>query len=337
MRIALLALPRFAGAPALAQQPGVAVPEAAQAGDRAGRRPGQPADRLRRRSLPAERAIPTRSPSARGCPRTTASGSRRTCATIPTIRPTRAGPIARSSSPMSAAAAPTAARPTGAGGFTGCFNQIVNQARAERRDSRRRQLGAADRGGAAGAAAAGSTPPTQEEEAERPPRSRGRESARLMTRRGARPALRRDIGFTGSAFLSFSGMVGAGIFALPGDAPQPVRRVQPLAVPDLRPALPADRPAVRAAGGAAPGLGRPGRLYRAVRAARLLPGRLALLCRADHRARRQRQRLRHLRRLALAAARRHGRPGGDDRRCWSARSPGSTWSASAARSARSTC
>lgn len=28
--------------------------------------------------------------------------------------------------------------------------------------------------------------------------------------------LRRDIGFTGSAFLSFSGMVGAGIFALPG-------------------------------------------------------------------------------------------------------------------------
>jgi len=30
------------------------------------------------------------------------------------------------------------------------------------------------------------------------------------------PHLRRDIGFTGSAFLSFSGMVGAGIFALPG-------------------------------------------------------------------------------------------------------------------------
>jgi APA family basic amino acid/polyamine antiporter len=29
------------------------------------------------------------------------------------------------------------------------------------------------------------------------------------------PALKRDIGFTGSAFLSFSGMVGAGIFALP--------------------------------------------------------------------------------------------------------------------------
>ena len=33
---------------------------------------------------------------------------------------------------------------------------------------------------------------------------------------GEGPALRRDIGFTGSAFLSFSGMVGAGIFALPG-------------------------------------------------------------------------------------------------------------------------
>ncbi|HEX8448749.1 MAG TPA: cationic amino acid transporter, partial [Allosphingosinicella sp.] len=28
--------------------------------------------------------------------------------------------------------------------------------------------------------------------------------------------LRRDIGFVGSAFLSFNGMVGAGIFALPG-------------------------------------------------------------------------------------------------------------------------
>ena len=33
----------------------------------------------------------------------------------------------------------------------------------------------------------------------------------------AKPALKRDIGFTGSAFLSFSGMVGAGIFALPGN------------------------------------------------------------------------------------------------------------------------
>lgn len=30
------------------------------------------------------------------------------------------------------------------------------------------------------------------------------------------PGLKREIGFTGSAFLSFSGMVGAGIFALPG-------------------------------------------------------------------------------------------------------------------------
>lgn len=32
----------------------------------------------------------------------------------------------------------------------------------------------------------------------------------------AEPGLRRDIGLTGSAFLSFNGMVGAGIFALPG-------------------------------------------------------------------------------------------------------------------------
>ncbi len=34
---------------------------------------------------------------------------------------------------MSAAPAPTAARTVGGGGFTGCFNQIVSQARAERR------------------------------------------------------------------------------------------------------------------------------------------------------------------------------------------------------------
>jgi len=37
-----------------------------------------------------------------------------------------------------------------------------------------------------------------------------------MARPGGGPGLRREIGFTGSAFLSFSGMVGAGIFALPG-------------------------------------------------------------------------------------------------------------------------
>jgi len=37
-----------------------------------------------------------------------------------------------------------------------------------------------------------------------------------MVQAGGEPALRREIGFTGSAFLSFSGMVGAGIFALPG-------------------------------------------------------------------------------------------------------------------------
>jgi APA family basic amino acid/polyamine antiporter len=33
--------------------------------------------------------------------------------------------------------------------------------------------------------------------------------------RAAEPSLQRDIGLTGSAFLSFNGMVGAGIFALP--------------------------------------------------------------------------------------------------------------------------
>jgi amino acid transporter len=38
----------------------------------------------------------------------------------------------------------------------------------------------------------------------------------LTDNRSAEEPLRRDIGFFGSAFLSFNGMVGAGIFALPG-------------------------------------------------------------------------------------------------------------------------
>src|SRR3546814_3907683 len=33
---------------------------------------------------------------------------------------------------------------------------------------------------------------------------------------GGEERLKRDIGFAGSAFLSFNGIVGAGIFALPG-------------------------------------------------------------------------------------------------------------------------
>ena len=64
-------------------------------------------------TIPARRAPTTRSSSARGCPRTTATASRPTCATIPTTRPARAGPIAPPSSAMSAAPAPAAARPPG--------------------------------------------------------------------------------------------------------------------------------------------------------------------------------------------------------------------------------
>ena len=89
-------------------------------------------------------------------------------------------------------------------------------------------------------------------------------------------------------------MVGAGIFALPGTLHAQFGTFSPWLFPIfgllfLLIALPFARLA-----GLHPRLGRAGRLCRAVRAARLLPGRLALLCRADHRARRQRQCLRDL-------------------------------------------
>ena len=55
-----------------------------------------------------------------------------------------------------------------------------------------------------------------DEEEAGPAPADARITAGLMNERAGEPRLRRDIGFTGSAFLSFNGMVGAGIFALPG-------------------------------------------------------------------------------------------------------------------------
>ena len=63
----------------------------------------------------------------------------------------------------------------GGGGFTGCFNQIVNQARAERRGSRRRQLDAADRGGASAARCA-------DRRGRGAPRKRSRQAERTANR-----------------------------------------------------------------------------------------------------------------------------------------------------------
>ena len=131
--------------------------------------------------------------------------------------------------------------------------------------------------------------------------------------------LRRDIGFTGSAFLSFNGIVGAGIFALPATLHLQFGAFSPWLFPlfgllVLLVALPFARLAALM-----PQSGGPVAYTAVVRPARLVPGRLALLCGAQHRARRQRQCLRHLRRLALAAARHAGRPRRDDPRCWSAR------------------
>ena len=76
---------------------------------------------------------PKRSRSARACRTMTATGFRTSCATIPTIRPADPGPAARPSFPMSARTGTDSCSTVGGGGFTGCFNQIVNQARAERR------------------------------------------------------------------------------------------------------------------------------------------------------------------------------------------------------------
>jgi hypothetical protein len=115
--------------------------------------------------------------------------------------------------------------------------------------------------------------------------------------------LKRDIGFWGSSFLSFNGLVGAGIFALPATLYTQFGTFSPWLFPlfgalALLVALPFSR-----LGRLPSGIRRAGRLHRPVRAAGRLPDRLDLLCRARHRAGGQQQCFRNLRRLALAAAR----------------------------------
>ena len=153
---------------------------------------------------------------------------------------------------------------------------------------------------------------------------------------GGETRLRREIGFTGSAFLSFNGIVGAGHLRVAGDPPPPVRRVQPVAVPAVRgcsscwspcpsPGLPPSIPA------------RAGRSPTPPPSARgLVPGRLALLSRAAHRAGRQRQCLRHLCRRAVAAAGRRAGARGLIAALIGARHLASTSSACAGRFACST-
>ena len=117
--------------------------------------------------------------------------------------------------------------------------------------------------------------------------------------------LRRDIGFLGSAFLSFNGVVGAGIFALAGHLVREVRRLQPLPLPacsacsswSSRCPSPGWRPIIRVSGG-------PVVYAAAFGPAAVVPGRLDLLCRPGDRAGREPDGARHLSRQALAAARR---------------------------------
>ena len=147
MRIlpALLATAAFAG-PALAQQPGVPVPEAAQA-----------------QSAPAGTAAPAATQVAGPadvrvnqliiygddpCPESTDPNEITVCARLPDSDRYRVPPSLRDN-PNAPENNSWANRATelsyvgrtgtdscstvGGGGFTGCFNQIVNQARAERR------------------------------------------------------------------------------------------------------------------------------------------------------------------------------------------------------------
>jgi hypothetical protein len=134
MRIALafLATAALAG-PAFAQQPGVPVPEAAQAQSAAG------AD-LRVNQLIIYGDDP--------CPESTDPNEITVCARLPDSDRFRIPPNLRNN-PDDPASQSWAGRATelsyvgrtgtdscstvGGGGFTGCFNQIVSQARAERR------------------------------------------------------------------------------------------------------------------------------------------------------------------------------------------------------------
>ena len=141
--LALLASAAFAG-PALAQQPGVPVPEAAQAqsapGNAAAAAPVAGPDDVRVNQLIIYGDDP--------CPESTDPNEVTVCARLPENDRFRIPPSVRENSddPASQSWANRAVElsyvgrggtdscsTVGGGGFTGCFNQIVSQARAERR------------------------------------------------------------------------------------------------------------------------------------------------------------------------------------------------------------
>lgn len=131
--LALLAV-TFLAAPAVAQQPGVPVPGAQATGERAG------PDDLRVNQLIIYGDDP--------CPESTDPNEVTVCARLPDSDRYRVPPNLRDN-PNDPASNSWANRATelsyvgrtgtdscstvGGGGFTGCFNQIVSQARAERR------------------------------------------------------------------------------------------------------------------------------------------------------------------------------------------------------------
>ena len=136
MRVMLFALAAFAGTGALAQQPGVAAPEAAQAGAATGSDENVPVNQV---------LVYGEDP----CPASTDEVIN-VCARLPEQERFRIPPNLRANpnDPASQAWAGRATElsyvgasgigscsPTGPGGASGCFNQIVQQARAERRGS----------------------------------------------------------------------------------------------------------------------------------------------------------------------------------------------------------
>ena len=143
--LAFLATAAFAG-PALAQQPGVPVPEAAQAQSAPGAAAAPAATQV---AGPADvRVNQLIIYGDDPCPESTDPNEITVCARLPDSDRYRVPPSLRDK-PNEPASNSWANRATelsyvgrtgtdscstvGGGGFTGCFNQIVNQARAERR------------------------------------------------------------------------------------------------------------------------------------------------------------------------------------------------------------
>ena len=246
-----------------------ASPSPARPRRRARRRPRQPAHRLWRRSLPAERRSERDHglrPAARGRPLPGAAQSARESQRSgqpelgrPRDRALLCRPHRhRAAAPRSAAAASPAAstRSSARPAPSAAPPADINWTRH-------------DRGGAARSAKRGSRAGDAEEEARKSAGSR--ERAGMPAWRGK---LRRDIGLHRIRLPVVQRHGRRRHLRAAGDAPQPVRRIQPLAVPDLRPALPADRAAVRAAG-VAVSASRAGRSPIPRRSARSSPSRRA--------------------------------------------------------------